>query len=137
MMNGNGQGQKLTNEDRERLNKRETIAHDDPTALSTAVGRQAQREEDRRAGRVPPSEAEDPVGGLAGHDEVEHPSHYTSHPSGIECIAIVEHMTFNVGNAVKYLWRAGRKTDDAIVDLRKAEWYVRREIQRLEQEAAT
>ena len=64
------------------------------------------------------------------HDPVERPSHYTAHPSGVECIQITEHMNFCIGNAIKYLWRAGQK-GDAIEDLRKAEWYVRREIDRL------
>jgi hypothetical protein len=67
----------------------------------------------------------------AANDPVDHPAHYTSHPSGIECITVVEHMPFNIGNAVKYLWRAGLK-GATIVDLEKAAWYVRREIQRLE-----
>lgn len=40
---------------------------------------------------------------------VDHPAHYNSHPSGIECIDVVENMGFNVGNAVKYLWRADLK----------------------------
>lgn len=62
---------------------------------------------------------------------VNHPDHYNDHPSGIECIEIVEHMNFCVGNAIKYLWRAGLK-GDAIKDLKKAEWYIRREIDRLE-----
>lgn len=61
--------------------------------------------------------------------DVNHPPHYTKHPSGVECIEITEHMNFNVGNAVKYLWRAGEK-GDAIIDLQKAEWYIRREITR-------
>lgn len=65
------------------------------------------------------------------HDPVNHPSHYTSHPSGVECITITEHFTFNVGNAIKYLWRAGLKAG-TIEDLKKAAWYVQREIQRLE-----
>lgn len=64
-------------------------------------------------------------------DAVNHPTHYNSHPSGIECIDVVEHMPFNVGNAVKYLWRAGLK-DAVIQDLKKARWYIDREIQRLE-----
>jgi len=64
-------------------------------------------------------------------DMVNHPPHYTSHPSGVECIQITEHMTFNLGNAVKYIWRAGLKTDDPVRDLEKAEFYVRREIERL------
>lgn len=65
------------------------------------------------------------------NDQVNHPTHYTSHPSGLECIQVTEHMGFCVGNAIKYLWRAGLK-QDAIEDLKKAEWYVRREIQRRE-----
>lgn len=65
-------------------------------------------------------------------DSVEHPAHYTQHPSGVECIQVTEHMNFCVGNAVKYLWRAGLKEGvDAIEDLRKAAWYVNREIERL------
>ncbi len=63
-------------------------------------------------------------------DIVNHPKHYTSHPSGVECIDVVEHMNFNVGNAIKYLWRAGLK-GGAIVDLEKARWYICREIERM------
>ena len=68
-----------------------------------------------------------------GPDMVEHPPHYTSHPSGVECIDVVEHMPFNRGNAIKYLWRAGDKggPEQHVEDLRKAEWYVRREIERV------
>lgn len=64
-------------------------------------------------------------------DPVNNPPHYNAHPSGIECIVVVEHMNFNIGNAVKYLWRADLK--NGIEDLRKAAWYIRREIQRQEQ----
>lgn len=64
----------------------------------------------------------------ASHDPVERPKHYTSHPSGIECIQITEHMGFNLGNAVKYIWRADLKHDDVTEDLRKAKWYIEREI---------
>lgn len=64
-------------------------------------------------------------------DNVNHPQHYTSHPSGIECIQITEHMGFNLGNALKYIWRCDLKRD-AIEDLRKAEFYIRREIARRE-----
>lgn len=60
-------------------------------------------------------------------DTVEHPAHYTSHPSGIECIQITEHMGFNLGNALKYIWRCDLK-HDAIEDLKKAKWYIDREI---------
>jgi hypothetical protein len=63
------------------------------------------------------------------HDPVNKPSHYTSHPSGIDCIQITEHMGFNLGNAIKYIWRADLK-NDSMEDLRKAEWYIRREIQK-------
>lgn len=63
-------------------------------------------------------------------DVINHPPHYTSHPSGIECIQITEHMNFNLGNAVKYIWRAGLK-EDGLEDLNKAAWYVHREISRL------
>jgi len=64
-------------------------------------------------------------------DPVNRPAHYLGHPSGIECIEITEHMGFCLGNAVKYIWRAGRK-GDPIEDLRKAEYYIQREIKRLE-----
>ncbi len=63
-------------------------------------------------------------------ETVDHPKHYNAHPSGVECIDVVEHMNFNLGNAIKYIWRSDHK--NGIEDLRKAEWYVRREIQRLE-----
>jgi hypothetical protein len=62
-------------------------------------------------------------------DAVNHPPHYTAHPSGVECITVVEHMSFNVGNAIKYLWRADLK-GNALEDLEKARWYIAREIER-------
>ena len=62
-------------------------------------------------------------------DLINKPPHYTNHPSGIECIQITEHMGFNLGNAIKYVWRADLK-NDAIEDLRKARWYIEREIQK-------
>lgn len=58
------------------------------------------------------------------------PVHYTGHPSGVECIQITEHMNFTLGNAMKYIWRAGLK-GDAVGDLKKARWYLDREIARL------
>lgn len=63
-------------------------------------------------------------------DMVNHPPHYGQHPSGIECIQVTEHMNFNLGNAVKYIWRADHK--NGLEDLRKARWYLDREIARLE-----
>jgi hypothetical protein len=64
-------------------------------------------------------------------DPVNHPPHYTSHPSGVGTIQITEHFNFCIGNAIKYCWRAGLK-GDALEDLRKAQWYIEREIQRRE-----
>lgn len=65
-------------------------------------------------------------------DKVNHPSHYNSHPSGIECITIIEHMPHNIGAAVKYLWRAGLKENSpTLEDYDKAIWYIEREKQRL------
>ena len=61
-------------------------------------------------------------------DPINHPEHYTSHPSGVECIDIVEHMNFNLGNALKYIWRANLK-GNAEEDLLKAVWYVQRELE--------
>lgn len=66
-------------------------------------------------------------------DAVNHPSHYTSHQSGVECIQVTEHMNFCLGNAMKYIWRAGLK-GDAIEDLEKAAFYIQREIARLARE---
>ena len=67
-------------------------------------------------------------------DVVNHPKHYTSDPSGVECIQVTRHRNFNIGNALKYLWRAGLKDSDAQTqDLRKAIWYIEDEIKRLEQ----
>jgi len=62
-------------------------------------------------------------------DPVNQPAHYTQHPSGVECIEIAEHMDFNLGNALKYIWRADLK-GDAIEDLEKAQWYIRRELKK-------
>jgi len=66
-------------------------------------------------------------------DMVNHPKHYTSDPSGVECIEIVRHRNYNIGNAIKYLWRAGLKNEDTqIEDLRKAIFYINDEIERLQ-----
>lgn len=72
-------------------------------------------------------------------DMVNHPPHYTSDPSGVECIQITRHRNFNIGNAIKYLWRNGLKDDPEqsgrakqIEDLRKAVFYINDEIARLE-----
>lgn len=63
-------------------------------------------------------------------DNVNNPAHYTSHPSGIECIEVTEHYNFCIGNAIKYLWRAGLKLDGMkeVEDCEKAIWYINRHI---------
>jgi hypothetical protein len=78
-----------------------------------------------------PSKLPQPVQIGAGHDPVNHPKHYTSHKSGVECIQITEWMSFNLGNVVKYLWRADDK-GAPIEDLKKAKWNLEREIERRE-----
>ena len=72
------------------------------------------------------------------YDSVNHPAHYNSHPSGIECIEIARHHNFNIGKTIKYLWRAGLKseegmedTDKQVEDLNKAIWYIQDEIKRI------
>ena len=71
-------------------------------------------------------------------DVVNHPKHYTSDPSGVECIQVTRHRNFNIGNALKYLWRAGLKdSNPQTQDLRKAIWYIEDEIKRLEQGSCT
>jgi hypothetical protein len=68
---------------------------------------------------------------LGGKDSINHPVHYNIHPSGVECIQIVRHMSFNLGNAIKYIWRAGLKPGQTdIQDLEKAAWYIADEIER-------
>jgi len=66
---------------------------------------------------------------MKDEDPVNHPKHYTSHPSGVECIQITEHMNFNLGNALKYIWRADLK-GNATEDLEKAAFYINRELKR-------
>lgn len=76
-----------------------------------------------------------PATAAPAHDPVNHPHHYTQHPSGVECIQITEHMGFNLGNVVKYIWRADDK-GAPLEDLKKARFYLEREIQRREQATA-
>lgn len=72
------------------------------------------------------------------NDPVNHPQHYTSSPAKcecgatIECIQVTRHMSFDLGNAVKYIWRADLK--GGVEDLRKAVWYLNDEIARRERE---
>lgn len=64
-------------------------------------------------------------------EDAINPSHYRKHPSGIECIEVTRHLNFNIGNAIKYLWRYQDKVD-AVENLKKAQWYIDDEIRRLE-----
>ena len=66
--------------------------------------------------------------GFKQPDVVNHPNHYLKHPSGVECIQITEHMTFTLGNAMKYIWRADYK--NGVEDLQKAIWYLTREVEK-------
>jgi hypothetical protein len=73
-------------------------------------------------------------------DAVDHPKHYTSSPAKclkcghpIECIDVVEHMGFNLGNAMKYIWRSGLK-DAVVQDLKKSIWYINRHIEKITRE---
>jgi hypothetical protein len=89
-----------------------------------------------RAITVVPDGATQKAVGTTGHEidprGVNHPKHYNLHPAGIECIDVVEYMTFNVGIAIKHLWRAGLKDGEpSLKDLDKALWYINREKDRL------
>ena len=75
-------------------------------------------------------------------NNINHPLHYNCHPSGIECIEVARHMSFNLGNVIKYIWRHGKKRSEtnpdqlsnAIEDLEKAAWYLQNEIELLKEE---
>lgn len=77
-------------------------------------------------------------------DAVNHPDHYNALAAvcsecgnPIECIDIVRHLNFDLGNAIKYIWRAGQKDPETeIEDLKKAAWYLADEIEQLEKERA-
>lgn len=73
---------------------------------------------------------------LEQNDPVNHPKHYTSHPSGVECIDIVRHEPFNIGNAMKYIWRRNDK-GTPVQDLQKAIWYLQDEIKRIQKSETT
>lgn len=80
---------------------------------------------------------------MLNNDPVNNPKHYTSHPSGVECIQITEHYSFCVGNAIKYMWRQGLKVDSnkdpvekQIEDCEKSIWYIKRHIDKIRRESA-
>lgn len=73
------------------------------------------------------TQSEDP------NERVDHPRAYNAHPSGIECIDLIEHLPANLANAIKYIWRCGLKqTETPLQELKKARWYTEREIRRIE-----
>lgn len=96
------------------------------------IAKLAEKEATRRpqsrfaAGAIPLAQVDEAI-----TDMVNEPPHYRQHPSGVECIQITEHMGFCLGNAMKYIWRADHK-HDALEDLRKAVWYIEREIKKRE-----
>ena len=70
-------------------------------------------------------------------DAVAAPAHYTDRVPGVECIDVTQHFNFNLGNVIKYVWRAGVKSGDAVQDLEKARAYLDFEIGRLAAEKKT
>jgi hypothetical protein len=73
--------------------------------------------------------------GSGENNTVTAPPHYRKHPSGVECIEVTEWMGFNLGNAIKYIWRADFKGSRE-TDLRKAIWYLERELAKTVSKAA-
>ncbi|MEU8948759.1 DUF3310 domain-containing protein [Streptomyces sp. NPDC048489] len=72
-----------------------------------------------------------PLVNLVKSDPVNHPAHYTWLPNGVEVIDITKHFSFTLGNALKYIMRAGHK-ENALEDLKKAAWYLAHEIKAME-----
>lgn len=70
-------------------------------------------------------------------DMVNDPPHYKKHPSGVECIDIVEHLNFCLGNAIKYIWRVDDYDKGGVQSLEKAIFYLEREIKRRRKEGKT
>lgn len=62
---------------------------------------------------------------------IDHPNHYNQVP-GVECIDVAEKFGFCLGNSIKYIWRSKHK-GNRIEDLKKAIWYIEREISNIEQ----
>jgi len=125
----------LTEEmDQELANEVSTLAPQGNEATHDSFGARAFAPKSRRR-QVDSLHSEGDASGSSNDQQVIaedpiNPSHYRRHPSGVECIDITEHMLFNPGNAVKYIWRYMDK-DDPVENLRKAQWYLEREILRL------
>lgn len=79
------------------------------------------------------SASESTTGNEVDPDGVDHPVHYNLHPSGVECIQVIRHHNFNIGSAIKYLWRQGLKDGEpSAKDISKAIWYLEDELERME-----
>ena len=81
-----------------------------------------------------PADTSEQLADIKRRETVDHPDYYKT--GGIEAIDAIEAwgLGFNLGNVVKYIARAGRKTKDGLRDLKKAEWYLSREIKRRERQ---
>lgn len=111
-----------------RLAPDEQDVHD-PIGKSPFVPRLRRRDADLQdSGGVAQGSQDDPSG---PQEDPINPSHYRRHPSGVECIDIIRHMTYNLGASVKYIWRYMNK-GDPIENLKKAQWHLNDEIVRLE-----
>lgn len=116
-------------------------ADDQYARLSAAALEAVGYEDDPGDAQAPPIVVTPPIVAFADqpdaewNDDVEHPAHYTAHPSGVECLEITRHFDFCTGNAIKYLWRAGLKggAEKRLEDLRKARFYVDDLIRQAEQ----
>ena len=109
-----------------------------PFLTGPVDGASTQVEPDTRGSGVPFPGKKEEVFVVETVDMVNHPPHYTSHPSGVEAIEITRHYDFAIGNAIKYLWRAGLKKDPSrddaakeIEDLEKAVFYINDKITQL------
>jgi len=113
-------------DDLEKLSS-DTDAHDTPRSIFGASRLR------RRSIHNLSSEGDAPGpqdGAEALPEDPINPSHYRRHASGVECIEVTRHMNFNVGNAMKYIWRYEHK-GDPVENLKKAQWYLNDEIVRL------
>ncbi len=73
------------------------------------------------------------------YEKVNHPAHYGGADNPYEAIKVIEAwgLDFHLGTVLRYIARAGRKPGELpLEDLRKAEWYLRRKLSRLEADAA-
>lgn len=106
-------------------------AHDMADAFAFSMHSMAAAERREQERRTTTGSAIDPNG-------IVHPAHYNQHPTGVECIDIIEHFTFNISSAMKYCWRHGLKPgEDAAKDLEKAAYQLQREARRIRGEYPT